>query len=331
MNGVASAAVERFQAEHHRYERVAEEIPLRIKTAASTVGIVCNVTARAKDVQSFRKKIFAKNYQDPWNEVTDKVGARVIVQVAKDVDRLVECLRQEFGAGALLRTEDKRIVTNPAMLGYSGVHVQLITEHTTDEYEQIECEVQLRTAAQDAWSTVSHRVLYKPLLSLPGELQHAIYRLVGLVELFDEEVQRVMDALETLPGTDVLDLLKIADSEFLALEQFSSNKEMSIRVLQAIQGSIDAAERSNYKDLLKAFVESERGKLMGLYHDYGAKSSMSQVSNYILYGQAESLVLLERLNTKPYSLVTHWRSNDFPDEYLEGLANAAGIALPDSN
>jgi ppGpp synthetase/RelA/SpoT-type nucleotidyltranferase len=328
LDNAISAAVKRFSSERERYQRAAEKVAARVHQAADEAGIACLVTARAKDVRSFHKKILAKGYTDPWRQLTDKAGVRAVVHQAKDVDRLLEQLRQEFGVD-VLSVEDKRQVIDPTLLAYSGIHVQVVAEHATEEYEVIECEVQLRTAAQDAWSIVSHQVLYKPLLELPAPVQHSIYRLVALVELFDEEVQRVMDLIPTLPGAEVLDLLDIAESRFLALAHSPSNKEVSILILQAVADSIDVLERKNYAALLDAFIESERDNLTQLFEEYGPHSVVSYVPSYLLFGQAESLILLERLTAKPHALVARWREGGLPDEYLEALAGAAGIALPD--
>lgn len=75
--------------------------------------------------------------------------------------------------------------------------------------------------------------------------------------------------------------------------------------------------------------DSERDKLIQLFKEYGAHSVVSYVPNYVLFGQAESLILLERLTAKPHSLLARWRQHGLPDEYIEALAGVAGIALPD--
>ena len=330
MNNAVSAAVERYSAEISSFRVAAKIVEDRVRKTADGGKISCTVSGREKDVRSFHKKIFAKNYADPWRDVTDKAGVRAVVQSARDVDRLVDLLKAEFGED-VLSVEDKRQVSNPAMLAYSGVHVQVLAVPESTDYEPIECEIQLRTAAQDAWSIVSHQVLYKPILSLPPKLQHAMYRLVALVEMFDEEVQRVMDAMQELPGTEVLDLLEAAEKQFLPLAHSPSNREVSVIILQGIAGSIEELEREHYGELLSAFVDSEREKLIGLYEEYGAHSAVSYVPSYMLFGQAESLILFERLNSRPHSLVAHWRASALPYDYLEALAGAASIALPEDS
>lgn len=328
MDSAASEAVSRFSAERQRYQDAAEAVAARVRLAADGAKIHCTVTPRAKDVRSFHKKIFIKNYENPWKEVTDKAGVRAVVDVARNVDLLVEQLRAEFD-GDLVRVEDKREVLDPSHLAYSGVHVQVVAHHATSDYEAIECEIQIRTAAQDAWSVISHQLLYKPLLDLPPQLKHSIYRLVALVEMFDEEVQRVMDLLPGLPGSEVIDLLSIAEDKYLEVAHSPSNREVGVKILQSIADSIEPSERAHYAELLEAFVNSEHETLRSLFNDYGPHSVVSYVPSYLLFTQAESLIILERLNTRPFMLVAKWRESGLPFEYLEALAGAAGIPMPE--
>jgi hypothetical protein len=279
-------------------------------------------------VRSLHKKIIVKGYSDPWGDVKDKVGVRAVVQSPRDVNRLRDCLIDKLGDN-VLSVEDKRQIANPALLGYGGVHVNVLSAKPSPDREPVQCEIQLRTTAQDAWSVVSHQSLYKPMLSLPPELQHAAYRLVALVEMFDEEVQRILDAIPTLPGFEVADLLEIAEGQFLEVAHSPSDRELSIMVLEAIVATIDKEERQDYGLLLESFVAIEGDRLRALYREYGAHSAASYVPEYVLLGQAESLVVLERLILKPHKLAAAWHTSGLPWLYLEGLAGAAGVALPE--
>ena len=319
-------AVARFTAESGQYEEAAQDMGRRLREVADAARIKCSVSARAKDPRSFHKKIIVKKYfNDPFAQVTDKCGVRVVVQAPRDVDSLCNALEVELGDD-LLHIEDKREVIDPTRLGYSGVHVQ--TRAHSPTLGEVECEVQLRTAAQDAWSIVSHQILYKPILELPTDMQHRAYRLVALVEMFDEEVQRLMDAADTAPGSEVADLLGVAEDAYLGLAHSPSNPELSVIVLQGVADAFSESERKNYSDLLQAFVEAERPKLESLFREYGPHSDVSYSPDYVLFGQAESVILLERLTAKPHLLVAKWRESGLPDSYLEGLAGAAGMSLP---
>jgi hypothetical protein len=147
--------------------------------------------------------------------------------------------------------------------------------------------------------------------------------------MFDEEVQRVMDFLPSLPGAEFLDLLGVAEDKYLEIAHSPSNKEVGVRILQSIAGSIDPSERAHYAELLEAFVNAEHETLSSLFSDYGPHSAVSYVPSYFLFSQAESLIILERLNTRPFMLVSKWRESGLPYEYLEALAGAAGIPIPD--
>lgn len=325
-NGVTEA-VARFTDETPRFKQAAQTTRRRLLRPADDAGIKCSVTARVKDVRSFHKKILARGYADPWNDVTDKIGVRVVVEVPQDIDRVVAAIERKL-KDMVLRIEDKRESLGPAVLGYSGVHVQLFTERPSNEREIVECEVQIRTNAQDAWSVVSHKILYKPSVTLPPRLQRSVYRLVALVEMFDEEVQRVMDELPSLPGYEVVDLVDIAEIQFLSVGHSPSNRELSCKVLQEVSKTISYSEREHYDEILKAYVEAERDNLAQLYSEYGPHSAVGYIADYVLFGQAESLILFERMSRKLHYVVSCWRDSGFPWGYLQALADAASISLP---
>lgn len=327
-NAAIAAAVAKFSRDRSKFEEAAELVQARVRKAADARRVKCHTSCRAKDVRSFHKKIIVKGYADPWNDVTDKAGVRVVAEIPGDIDLLVTAIDEEFGED-IVSIEDKRASLDPSTLGYTGVHIQVVADHGSEPSGRIECEIQVRTNAQDAWSIVSHRLLYKPTMDLPVRLQRAVYRLSALVELFDEEVQRVVDSLPELPGAEVADLIEAAEGEFLSVAHSPSNRALSFLVVQAIRDSITEDERGEYNAVLHAFVEAERAKLENLFREYGPHSAVSYVPDYLLFGQAESLILLERMSAKPHRLAATWRASGLPWGYLQALADAAGQPLPD--
>ena len=327
MSKDVAEAVARFAEERPRFQRAAYGVRKRLLRVADAEGIKCHAVARAKDVRSFHKKILSKGYTDPWVDVTDKAGVRVVVEVPGDIDRLVDAISEKLGS-AILRMDDRRNSLVPFVLGYSGVHIQLLAERPSKDGENVECEVQIRTNAQDAWSVVSHRILYKPSVTLPTQLQRSIYRLAALVEMFDEEVQRVMSVLPALPGYEVADLIEMAEVQFLSVGHSPSNRELSALILQEVAVTITDDERASYGALLKAYVEAESDTLTRIYDDYGPHSAVGYIPDYVLFGQAESLILFERMSTRPHLVVDCWRKSGLPWAHLQALADAASISLP---
>ena len=318
------AAVARYASELPLFERVARTVKSEISAVANAESVSCTYSARAKDLRSFHKKIIEKKYTAPWEQVTDKAGVRVIAECPRDVDRMHDLILQKFG-GRVLGVEDKRFTARPESFGYSGVHLQV---ETTIDGVARECEVQLRTGAQDLWSVMSHRLLYKPFVQLPNEMQHAAYRLGALVELFDEEVQRLIER-ETISRDDpALRLVSLAEGAFLTVAHSPSNRTLSLQFVQPIIEAFTSEEILHYDSLLDAFMRAEGAALKDLYAEYGPHSAVAYLPEYILFGQAESILLIERLSSQPHRLSDTWAREGLPRKYLEVLADAAGYSLP---
>lgn len=106
------------------------------------------ISVRAKDVASFAKKILTKNYADPWVKITDKIGARVVVDEPGDSRRILDALP---AAGIeLVGPIDDKLLERPANeLGYLGRHVQITTPALIDRRGLVvECELQVQTRAR---------------------------------------------------------------------------------------------------------------------------------------------------------------------------------------
>lgn len=318
-------AVERYRKERPRYERAAETVRLRLERLATEQGLECRVSAREKDPHGYMAKVVTKQYDDAWGDVTDKAGARVIFDRPSHVDDFTRALRADPSL-EILSVEDKREVIDPERLSYSGVHIQVAAPAEDGDTERIECEVQLRSASQDIWSVLSHKLLYKPIVELPREQQHAIYRLVALIEFFDMEVERVMGALPQQPGYEYSEVLREIETDFLSLTESLSNRRLSVYILEALNGLIP--KNTNYVAAVRRYVSANEEALRDIYANYGPKSELASSPDYALFGQAESLMLLERLENDSFALLSAWTAGGLPEEWLRTLASVSDAPLP---
>ena len=110
--------------------------------------------SRVKDHVGVMRALKEKgaNLDDIW-QVDDIVGARAVVVRLKDVDDLVRHIVCDKampldGVNLLPRHDDT---------GYRAVHVK---GHLENEGRLVGCEIQVRTALQDAWAVVSRSDLY---------------------------------------------------------------------------------------------------------------------------------------------------------------------------
>lgn len=318
-------ALVRWESESPRYRRAAERTAVAVNEIAAGLGLTITTTAREKDLSSYRGKVIVKGYEDAWGEVTDKAGARAIVSTPTDVDRLLSAILAS--QLQVVDVEDKRNPENPDSLGYSGVHVQVVAPPEDGDLEPIECEIQIRTSAQDVWSVVSHKLLYKPVVDLPKADQHAIYRLVALIELFDQEVERVSERLRTVPGYELREILEVAEGEFQRLAQAASYRELSVRILDALRSVIPT--EGDYGPQLRQWVTDHEDGLRDAIATYGPKSELARVYAYALFSQPEFFVVLERLDAVPSATEHAWRDAELPLEWLRAIATYSTAEVGD--
>lgn len=320
-------ALARFNEERATFKVVAEAVAAELQEICDEAALACRVTGREKDIRSYHTKVIEKGYTDPWGDVTDKAGARVILESAGDVDRARDVIVRALGA-RVLSEEDKRIVSSPDRLGYSGVHIQVSAELGGESYE---CEVQLRTAAQDLWATMSHKALYKPYVELSPDVQHAAYRLVAIVELFDEELQRISAQMRSDEGDLASRIIPIVEGPFLTLAHAPSNRRLGRQILDALAPAFAPEEIDNYAEILTAYIAAEGHDLASVYREYGPHSAVAYIADYLLFSQAESLAVIERLASKKHAVAEAWRGSGLPWSYLATLAAVTGLQLPDED
>ena len=116
---------------------------------------------RIKEFDSFLGKIRRKGLNDPFNEVHDLIGFRIICLYMEDIDKIGLLLREWFD---IFDIENKADEASPKMFGYMASHYKAklndkdIINGIPKDYS---FEIQIRTIAQDAWASISHHLFYK--------------------------------------------------------------------------------------------------------------------------------------------------------------------------
>jgi ppGpp synthetase/RelA/SpoT-type nucleotidyltranferase len=302
MTDVLQDARARFEREWGRYEAASVEVAEEIAAVAHAAGISTQTSGRAKDVASFVKKTLTKEYADPWRQTTDKAGARATVAGLADVHSLVEALKTAWGE-RIIRIEDKSLELDPQMLAYSGVHVQVVAPPRQDDPETVECEVQVRTAAQDVWSVLSHKFVYKPALNPPKQTKRALMRLVALIEIFDEEVERAVTAVLSDPEYPQARLLHHAEHLYYGVATSPHDAELSLEVLGTLVHAVPMADWDAYSERLTAFAASHHDDLVTFFAKFSPEGELATEARYALGTQPEALVLIELAATAPMLLL----------------------------
>jgi ppGpp synthetase/RelA/SpoT-type nucleotidyltranferase len=156
-----------------------------------------SIESRIKTIDSFLTKCRERDYKDPFEEIRDILGLRVICLFRSDLSRVDEAIKTAF---EVTKVDDK--VSQGDGFGYMSVHYfcKIPASHTGPRYEGIkdsEFEVQVRTLCMNAWAVVSHYLDYKGDWDVPAELKRALNALSGLFYIADNQFEQVYHARQT--------------------------------------------------------------------------------------------------------------------------------------
>ncbi|MFB7058713.1 hypothetical protein ACFCXT_37020 [Streptomyces vinaceus] len=321
-------AFERFLRERPRIKTAAQLTAAHIRRRAARARISCEVQCRAKEPASFRLKAQHKEYEDPWAQITDKAGIRIIVQHQGLLDPALELVKQSLTLVG--EPEDDRDAPGfEDRLQYPRLHAQVVAwgDQLSEDGRPYECEIQIRTEATDLWARMSHKLMYKPVSGVvPSSVRRSLYRLIALVELYDLEVQRGVEALADHP--DIARSNQILDQAELIFGTFTDHdyrRDLSEEVVDVLAKAIP--EGVDYLERLGNFAEERRPDLERAYRDYGPDSEhFLRHGRYLLASQPESLIIFERLSTAKLLLQGMWL-DELPESMLRDMADAWGVSL----
>ena len=161
---------------------------------------ISNMTLRIKSESSLKNKVLLKGKYHHLTEITDVLGCRIITLFESDVEKVLDCLKQNF---EIVETVDKRKKhrVNHIEFGYTSLH--LVVKFTDSRCELIEYkkykdilfEVQIRTVLQHAWAEVEHGLGYKSFYEPPMEIKRKLNRLAATLEILDEEFESIRHSI----------------------------------------------------------------------------------------------------------------------------------------
>lgn len=182
------------------FSELCEEVEHVLKTKLKEHKIEFgNTHFRVKSLKSVCEKIIRKNYDDPFCEITDFSGVRIVYLYLSDLKTIKEIIEQEFD---IVEKVDKLESHGEERFGYVALHyvVKIKQDYTGTRYEHIKdipCEIQVRTISQDAWAIIAHHLSYKHEEDIPQELRRKLNALAGLFEIADDQFEGIRHARNT--------------------------------------------------------------------------------------------------------------------------------------
>jgi putative GTP pyrophosphokinase len=181
-----------YQSRIAVFEGLQEEAVYEIKNALNQTSIKYHsITARIKKLESLVAKVESKQIEDPFSELKDIVGTRIVTLFLSDIDKIIAVLKSTFD---ISNVDNKIDDSDPRLFGYFSVHLiaNIKASFSGTRYDKIkpQCfEIQIRTIAMDAWASASHYLDYKSEADVPEDLRRDFNALSGLYYVADKHFE----------------------------------------------------------------------------------------------------------------------------------------------
>lgn len=313
------AVFDAYRARESDYLAACAEYERRIRAALTAAGIKpAMVTSRAKDAIELYKKQRRKLYDNFWETCPDVLGVRVVVSVADDKVAAQQALEASDVLDAF-NHEDQNEDADPDVLAYAGLHVHVRADDLLGvDGRPMRCEVQIRTLAEHAWAETEHRYIYKKSDGIPKSMRRIFRRLLVLVELFDEELQKGVNLVKSSPIFAQHNLVRSLEQRFAKIAAEVGDEQLTREVLDTLasRGYVDAAQLT---ELVDEYLEAHEDDVRQLLLRHGAASEGFDPDDGCIMTQPESLLILALLDSDEYRLATALEGEDLA-AYIEPLA-----------
>ena len=225
---------ESIRVEHSRacskYERLGSNVQQALKGFLKDESLdVLDVVYRVKEFDSFWDKIERKGYGEPFREMEDICGVRIICFYPSDIEKVTQIVEREFD---VRESADKSDLLEPDRFGYRSLHFVVTLKKEwlkAPNYRGLgglKVEIQLRTILMHAWAGISHKLAYKKEEHVPTQFRRKLSRLSALFEIADEQFEGLRKERQ-----DYADGLVAGKAR--TKSQFDPNQEMNLDSLQA--------------------------------------------------------------------------------------------------
>lgn len=278
---------------------------------------------RLKDEASLIDKAFYrdKNYENPFDDIEDKVGCRFVVLLIEHVDEISNLINDMAHLWFVKECRHYSIEKEkePLLFTYQSVHfvVRAAKEFVYEETlikQNTPCEIQIRTLLQHAYAELTHDAIYKARTLVKPQVHRTVAKSMALIETTDEFF---MDVSSSLASGNVYELsfqeqLDEIYSNYIELNPTKAQKS-SIVILDAFDEIIDNATLTSLskflrkKEFIKLLVRQGR-------------------SNLPFYSQSIVIFIYWLISKKKTILLKNW---PLDRKILEILANDIGVSFED--
>lgn len=184
-----------FEKIQPSYKRLAENVKDALVQFLKDKNIdFVDVETRVKTFDSFFTKIERKGYKAPLLETTDICGLRIINYYPSDLRAIESIINDEFN---VIESSNKEEEMDDDRFGYRSFHFiatiknEWLNAPNYRELGDLRFEIQARTILMHGWAAISHKLSYKHERDVPKKFKRDLFRLSALIEMADEQFERL--------------------------------------------------------------------------------------------------------------------------------------------
>jgi ppGpp synthetase/RelA/SpoT-type nucleotidyltranferase len=180
-----------------------------------------NISYRVKSFESFYEKLSRKKYKDPYLDVEDICGLRIVCFYPRELERVREIIQEIFLIKDYI---DKTGLHDIDRFGYRSNHhiVSLPNTSRYSNYTNYKIEIQSRTILMHAWAHFQGNLEYKKTEHIPKEFRRKLFRLSAVLELVEEDFQSLKIEKNALRELHLTENFEFSRSTELNIDTFMS-------------------------------------------------------------------------------------------------------------
>ena len=273
---------------------------------------------RIKKIKSIISKAFyrGKNYSNPYEEITDKVGVRFVVLLQEDIKTISEVIESNsFWKYSKDRDFEEERLKEPLIFDYQSVHY-VVSAKESAKYNGVmipkdtPCEIQIRTLLQHAYSELTHDTIYRPKNRTSPQVLRILAKSMALIETTNDLFSDVHSTLES-SGEALMSYLLKLKNVYKSIAIPDTEEKLNIYILDSLQ---DVTSKTDIADIEKYIHKSSDIKdiINKKYNDL------------LIYRQPVIILLYYLIKKERYNLKELW---PLTDDELRPLFIDLGYAL----
>jgi putative GTP pyrophosphokinase len=191
--------IKEFQKKKPDFDRLGKNLVEALKTFLDEKKIsYLDIYYRVKKIDSFLEKIERKKYLNPFSDIEDVCGIRIICYYASDIDIINEIIKNEF---SVEEEQNKADLLGLKEFAYRSKHYIIKVKDSwkaAPNYRNLEdckAELQVRTILMHAWAEIEHKLNYKSDSQVPEKFQRKLFRLSAKFEEADEQFEELREGI----------------------------------------------------------------------------------------------------------------------------------------